>query len=219
MAIFLYGGGWDKARRYMYRFVGGALAEAGFLTIIPDYRLFPAVRYPTLLEDCAAAVAWTGREVSAHGGAGRPYLLGHSAGAYNAAMLSLDRRWLGAHGLVPSDVLKATVGLAGPYDFLPLDTPMLRDLFAPADPLESSQPIAHVDGDGPPMLLLAGEADRTVRPSNTTRLAARIRARGGTVTDRLYPGVNHVDIIGAFAGTLRFLAPSFGDTVRFLREA
>ena len=94
---------------------------------------------------------------------------------------------------------------------------MLRDLFAPARPLESSQPIAYVDGRNPRMLLLAGTADRTVMPGNTVRLAVRVRARGGAAADRLYPGVNHVDIIGAFAGSLRFLAPSFGDSVRFLR--
>ena len=114
VAIFLYGGNWSSGRREMYGFVGGALADAGFLTVVPDYRLYPAVRYPAFLEDCAAAVAWTRRKIMTYGGSGAaPCLLGHSAGAYNAAMLTLDGRWLGAHGLVASRDLDGKVRGAG----------------------------------------------------------------------------------------------------------
>ncbi len=118
--------------------------------------------------------------------------------------------------MAPARDLAGTVGLAGPYDFVS-DTAMLRDLFAPAAPPESSQPTAHVDGTAPPMLLLAGTADTVVNPGNTILLAARVRTHGGAVTDRLYPGVDHIRIIGAFATPLRFLAPSFHDSVRFMR--
>ena len=218
VVVFVYGGSWKAGRREMYRFVGGALAAAGFLTVIPDYRLWPSVRWPAFLADCAEAVAWTRREAGAFGGDGRaPFLVGHSAGAYNVAMLALDPRWLGAVGLSNASDVRGTVGLAGPYDFLPLDTAMLRDLFSPAHPLSDSQPIVHADGRNAPMLLLAGEADAQVEPSNTVRLAARIKARGGAVEARVYPGVDHIAIIGAFAEALRFLAPSFGDTEGFLR--
>jgi acetyl esterase/lipase len=223
VAIFIYGGNWDSGDRAMYRFVGGALAAAGFLTVIPDYRVFPQARYPDFLVDCAAAVAWTRREAPGLGGvAGAPWLIGHSAGAYNVAMLTLDPRWLGGVGLAPGADIRGTVGLAGPYDFLPLHDAELEAIFAPAVPLASSQPINHVSGDqaspsrAPPMLLLAGQADTTVEPANSTRLAARIRAAGGAVQERLYPGIDHKEIIGAFAGPLRFLAPSLRDSVAFM---
>lgn len=217
VAVFLYGGGWDDGNREMYRFVGGALATVGFVTVIPDYRLYPQVRYPAFLEDCAAAFAWTRRETPGFGGTeDAPWLLGHSAGAYNAAMLTLDPRWLGGEGLSPLADLRGTVGLAGPYDFLPLRSAVLKAIFAPAHPLTRSQPINHVTGHAPPMLLLAGTADRTVDPGNTIRLAARIRAAGGIVEERLYPGVGHPGIIGAFAAPLRFLAPSLRDSLAFM---
>ena len=218
VVVFVYGGDWRTGRRSMYRFVGGALAAAGFVTVIADYRLWPEVRYPAILDDCAAAVAWTRHEIGRFGGEGAPFLVGHSAGAYNVTMLALDPRWLGAVGLSNLTEVRGTVGLAGPYDFLPLDSDMLRDLFSPAHPLADSQPIAHADGRNAPMLLLAGGADRTVQPSNTVRLATRIRGQGGPVEDRIYPGVDHVRIIAAFAAELRFLASSFGDTVGFLRR-
>ncbi len=180
VVLFLYGGAWDTGDKAMYAFVGGALASLGFVVVVPDYRLYPEVRYPEFLQDCAEALAWTRRhEHRFGGGTAPPYLLGHSAGAYNAAMLALDPRWLGGAGLVPRADLSGMVGLAGPYDFLPLDSDELRRIFAPARPLDTTQPIAHVDGRNPPMLLLAGDADRVVQPSNSLRLAQRVRRAGG----------------------------------------
>ena len=217
VVLFLYGGSWDSGRKAMYRFVGDALAALGFVVVIPDYRLYPAVRYPDFLDDCARALAWTRRHASQFGGGNvPPFVLGHSAGAYNAAMLTLDPRWLGRAGLTPRADLRGMVGLSGPYDFLPLDTDELERIFAPGRPLSSTQPIAHVDGRNPPMLLLTGLADTVVRPSNTHHLAARIREKGGFVEERSYPGIDHIEIIGAFAGPLRFLAPSLRDSASFM---
>ncbi len=217
VVLFLYGGSWDSGSKAIYRFVGDALAALGFVVIIPDYRIYPEVRYPDFLDDCAQALAWTRRHASRFG-AGRapPFVLGHSAGGYNAAMLTLDPRWLGRAGLAPRTDLRGMVGLSGPYDFLPLDTDELRDIFAPGQPLWSTQPIAHVDGRNPPMLLLTGLDDTVVRPSNTSRLAARISQKGGFVEERGYPGIDHIEIIGAFAGPLRFLAPSLRDSASFM---
>ena len=218
VAMFVYGGDWSSGHRSMYRFVGDALAGCGFLTVIPDYRLYPEIRYPVFLQDCARALAWTRREVDHYDGIdAAPCLLGHSAGAYNVAMLTLDRPWLAEQGLDPRRDIAGTVGLSGPYDFA-IDTPMLRDLFGTAPDFRDTQPIAHVDGRAPPMLLLTGTDDHTVDPSNTRHLAARIRSAGGEVDTRLYKGVDHVEIIGAFAGPLRFLAPSLRDSVRFMRR-
>ena len=217
VAVFLYGGGWTAGNRAMYRFVGDALAAAGVLTMIPDYRLFPLVRYPVFLQDCAAAVAWTCHEAGRYGGrGGPPWLFGHSAGAYNAAMLTLDDRWLGERGLSPRAALRGTIALSGPYDFLPLHEQVYEEIFAPATPIKDSQPITHASVRAPPMLLLAGKADTTVDPGNTVRLAARLRALGGPVQARLYPGVDHDEIIGAFAGSLRLLAPSLRDSLAFM---
>ena len=216
--MFLYGGGWDSGARAMYRFVGSAFAASGVLTVIPDYRLYPQVRYRDILADCAQALAWTRCNAVRYGGSpAPPALIGHSAGAYNAAMLTLDPSLLAAAGLSPRADLARVVGLAGPYDFLPLHTEELRQIFGPGPATPATQPIAHVDGRNPPMLLLAGTADRTVMPDNSTRLAERIRMRGGPVEARLYDGVDHIEIVGAIAGSLRFLAPTLRDCLSFLR--
>lgn len=217
VVVFIYGGGWKDGDKDEYRFVAAALAARGFLTVVPDYRLFPAVRFPAFLQDNATAVAWTKANIARYGGdPRRMFLLGHSAGAYNVAMLTLDKQWLGAVTLDPDRDILGTVGLAGPYDFLPLHDPELEDIFAPAGDLRLTQPITFARGDAPPMFLAAGTADQTVLPRNTDHLAAAIRRDGGQVEERIYPGVNHVKIIGAMAGVLRWLAPSMTDVVGFL---
>ena len=97
--VFFYGGNWVSGQRADYAFVGRALAARGFVVVVPDYRLYPQVRYPDFLDDGAAAVAWAAREIAGHGGdPTHIFVMGHSAGAYNAAMLALDPRWLGQQG-------------------------------------------------------------------------------------------------------------------------
>lgn len=215
VVVFLYGGAWNSGTRSMYRFVGGALASRGLVVVIPDYRLFPAVRYPAFLQDNALAVRWTRDTIARYGGdPANLFLMGHSAGAYDAAMLGLDGEWLGQVGMARSD-LRGVIGVSGPYDFVP-DTDELRDIFGPPELLAQRMPITYVDGREPPMLLLTGTADTTVRPGNTERLAARIRQAGGLVEVRYYAGINHVEIIGAIGEPLRFLAPTLRDSLLFM---
>jgi acetyl esterase/lipase len=217
VVVFIYGGGWTHGSKADYRFVGAALAASGFLTVIPDYRLFPQVRFPGFLRDNAAAVAWTRGNIGRYGGDPRRiFLMGHSAGAYNVAMLTLDRQWLAEDGVDADRDIAGAIGLAGPYDFLPLRDTELEDIFGSAGDLRLTQPISFARGDAPPLFLAAGTADQTVRPMNTEHLAAAIRRDGGDVEERLYPDVDHTKIIGAMAGVLRWLAPSMEDVTGFL---
>jgi acetyl esterase/lipase len=217
MVVFLYGGGWTEGSRAMYRFVGAALAERGCIVAIPDYRLFPEAPFPAFLQDCALATRWAfDNRVMLGADPGRLFLMGHSAGAYNAAMLALDRQWLGATRLQPARDLAGVIGIAGPYDFLPLRQD-LRPIFGPAEQWPRTQPVAFADGANPPMLLLQGETDETVEPGNARRLAERIRAAGGAVETRFYDGIGHAAILGALSGALHFLAPTLRDSLAFMR--
>jgi acetyl esterase/lipase len=215
--VFLYGGGWRSGDKAMYGFVASALAARGYVTVVPDYRLYPTVRFPAFIRDAARAVQWTRREIARFGGDPcRIVLMGHSAGAYIAAMLALDRQWLAEQDGDADRDLAGVVGLSGPYDFLPLRDPALQAIFAPAGNLRDSQPISFVRGDAPPMLLAHGDFDSVVWPRNTTRLAEAIRRQGGQVETRLYPGVGHAALVGAMAGPLRWLAPVMSDVDAFV---
>ncbi len=204
LVVFVYGGSWQSGEKSIYRFVGKLLASRGFVTVIPDYRVYPKVKYPEFLKDNAQAVVFA-RAHAAEWGADprRLFLAGHSAGAYNVAMLAVDRRWPAFAGLDPRRDIAGVVGLAGPYDFLPLRDDTLKIIFGPEETRADTQPINHVDGMAPPMLLLAGSKDSTVDPGNSTRFAAAIEARGGRATARIVPGKSHV-------GLLTSLLPSHG---------
>ena len=217
VVVFFYGGNWRSGAKSDYVFAGSALARQGYVVVIPDYRLYPEVLWPDFLEDSAQAVAWAKANAGRFGGdPGRLVLMGHSAGAYNASMLTIDRRWLGSVGLDPRRDVRAFVGLAGPYDFLPLQQEALKVIFGPEDKRPDTQPINHVDGSAPPMWLATDRGDKVVDPGNTTRLAARVREKGGTADVRVYSGVNHATMVGALATPLRFLAPVMKDVRSFI---
>lgn len=220
VVVFLYGGSWQSGNKALYRFVGLSLASRGFITVIPDYRVYPEVRYPAFLRDNAEAVAFVKRHAADWGGdPNRLFLVGHSAGAYNAAMLALDRRWLGQVGLDPSRDVAGAVGLAGPYDFLPLRDARLKVIFGPEDQRPDTQPINHVDGRAAPMLLLAGDRDGTVDPGNSTRLAAAIRNCGGPASVRIYPGLGHVSLLTSISGLFRRRGGVLDQITAFIEEA
>lgn len=217
VVVFLYGGGWKSGDRATYRFVGASLATAGVVCVIPDYRTWPQARFPAFVDDAALAVGWTRTHVAAHGGdPGCLFLMGHSAGAQIVTLLGLNPAYLGTVGLRPSRDLRGVIGLSGPYDFLPLHSDTLKAIFGPEDRLPLSQPINFVTPHAPPMLLAAGDADTTVLPRNTIRLAARLQADGNAVESILYPGIGHAPVIGAFARALRFIAPVRQDVLRFI---
>jgi acetyl esterase/lipase len=215
LIVFFYGSAWTDGSKNPYRFVAQPFASRGSIVAVPDYRLFPEVTFPGFVEDGAEAVAYLWRTLRrADGGPRRLVLIGHSSGAHLAALLALDKRYLAAAG-VPAGAIAAVVGLSGPYDFLPLTQAKYKGIF-PEVTRAASQPIAFVDGEGAPMLLLTGDADTTVDPGNSLRLAERIRSKGGEVSLKVYPGVGHVGMILALASVLPFgKPPALADILAF----
>ncbi len=216
VVIFFYGGRWQKGSRRDYGFVANALAEKGIVTVVPDYRVHPEVRFPSFVEDGAEVVRWVRRNIADYGGdAKQIFLMGHSAGAHIAALLAFDERYLGT--MKGSDGLAGFIGLAGPYDFLPLTDPTLKDIFGPSRRYPDSQPVNFVDGKEPPALLLHGADDSIVWPRNTLRMAAAIEQAGGRVAAKVYPQVNHVRIVGALATPFEDWAPVRRDVFEFIK--
>jgi acetyl esterase/lipase len=219
VVVFFYGGTWTSGSRADYRFVGEALASRGIVTIIADYRLYPEVRYPDFLRDCALAVAWARREVARYDGDARHlYIMGHSSGAYNAAMLALDARWLTAAGVAPS-ALAGWIGLAGPYDFFPMTNVEAQPVFFHPNYPPGSQPMEYASKAAPRTFLGAAESDTVVNPErNTRRLAQKLGAAGVPVVLKIYPNAGHATLIGAFSRPLRNVAPVLDDDVAFVRN-
>ena len=215
LVVFLYGGSWRSGDKATYPFVAAPLAARGAVVVVPDYRLYPEVQFPAFLEDNAAAVAWAIGHAAALGADRRAvFIVGHSAGAYNAAMLALDPALLRAAG-VDRAALAGVAALAAPADFLPSSDPDVYPVFGAAN-TPAHQPLAYADGTAPPLLLLHGDADTTVQPRNTYVLADAIRARGGAVETHIYKGLGHIGLVTAFAPLFQRRAPVLDDVWAFI---
>lgn len=201
--IFVHGGSWASGDPNDYGFIARALVPEGFVVALPGYRLHPTVEFPAMLEDTASAIGWVKANIAAHGGdPERIILAGHSAGAYNVVMSALDTRWLEREGLSGDDI-KAVIGLAGPYDFYPFDTDSTIASFGNANDPEATQPINAVRGDAPPMLLIHGEKDTTVRPRNSRVLSEALNAAGAHALHTTVPEWDHARVVMALASPYR----------------
>lgn len=223
LVVFFYGGSWDSGEKATFYFVGQSLAKAGFAVAIPDYRIYPDTVFPGFVEDGARATAAILRASAQGSGALAPapdrplVLLGHSAGAQIASLLTLDRHYLAAVG-VDTKRIAAFVGLSGPYDFLPLDEERYIRIF-PEATRAASQPINFARGDAPPMLLATGLADTTVEPRNTLALGAAIEAAGGQAEIATYEGADHLATITGFATAVPLGERSVrGDVIDFISK-
>jgi acetyl esterase/lipase len=216
--VFFYGGSWSSGDKRDYSFAADALASCGFVVAVPDYRLVPSVRFPTFLEDAAAAVRWVHDNAAAHGGdPNRIVLAGHSAGAYLAVMLALNAEYLTKAG-APLSAIKGAAGVSGPYDFYPFDVKASIDAFGQAPDPAATQPITYARANAPPLLLTYGDKDVTVKPKNTINLSATLRQLGAPVEVKVYSGVDHITPLLAFSRVFRGKAPVREDVCSFAKR-
>ncbi|HEX5057561.1 MAG TPA: alpha/beta hydrolase [Gammaproteobacteria bacterium] len=215
VVIFFHGGGWSSGDKDLYMYIGEAISSLGFVAVLPDYRLYPEVRFPRFVEDGAAAVAWVQHNIAAHGGdPGNVILMGHSAGGHIAAMLALDEHFLRDAG---ANAPQGLIGLAGVYDFLPLLSDYFGDIFAPPESYPLSQPVNFIDGSEPPVLLLHGSKDRRVPVISSRKFETRIRERGGCAKTVVYPELDHATLTWSLSVPYR--KPEVMEEIRnFVRE-
>ncbi|MBC7499654.1 MAG: alpha/beta hydrolase [Herminiimonas sp.] len=219
VVVFFYGGSWNRGARADYEFVGEALASRGIVAVLADYRLYPQVHYPEILDDSAHAVAWTAKEIQRYGGdPKRIFVMGHSSGAYNAAMVALDDRLLAKYALTPS-TLRGLIGLAGPYDFIPIENPDVRPVFFFPNTPPDSQPINHVSTTAPPALLIASNKDDLVNPvRNTSGLSKKLRAAGVGVKEVYFDNTSHASLVATLSRPLRGLAKTLDIIEEFVKS-
>lgn len=214
--MFFYGGSWQKGSKDEYRFVGQAFAAKGYVVVIADYRLYPEVHFPEFMHDAAKALRWAHENIAGYGGDPENlFLAGHSAGGYIATMLTVNPRYIREAGGATSWI-RGSIGIAGPYDFLPFTDPKIKDIFSKM-PDRLTQPIHFVKAHLPPILLLTGDADEDVLPRNSLNLAAKLQRYQNEVTVKTYPNVAHIGVVLALANGFRYKAPVLEDIDAFVR--
>lgn len=217
VVVFFYGGSWTVGRRGLYRFVGAALAERGIVTVLPDYRLYPQVKFPLFLDDGALAVAWVQKHAHEFGGdPHRIVLIGHSAGGHEAAFLAYDQRLLQKAGANPQWIV-GLVGLSGPYALEP-DTKVLNTIFASPYTVADWQPVRFVTSQSPPTLLVHGTADDVVTIKHAEKLRDVLQSNEVRVETQFYPGKGHADTVAGFSIPARGRTPVLDQSVSFIES-
>ena len=217
--LFLYGGCWGaclKHKKADYAFIAQAFTSLGYAVVIPDYRHYPNVLFPSMMADVAMATNWINQNAKSYDiDTDQVILSGHSAGAHMAALLTLDETYLPQSAYRS---IKGFIGFAGPYDFLPFTEDYQPTLFGPEQNYPKSQPVNYVSGNEAPMLLLYGNSDRSVYPVNIESLTRVAQEAGSDIESHRYDGISHSGIIAALSRPLRERKPVMADIVQFLER-
>lgn len=192
VVVFFYGGSWKRGEKGNYGFVGHSLSSKGYITVIPDYRLYPEVTFPAFVEDGAKVLAWVSEYVEqARNGV---VVMGHSAGAHTAALLALDQSYLEATGQ-PFSIISGMIGLAGPYGFDPMKYRSTRPIFADVEVIEKAMPVTFACSAMIPLLLFHGADDSVVFPENSRELKRRVYECAGNVKYFELDDIGHFSIV------------------------
>lgn len=217
--VFFYGGCWggcETINKDNYLFVAQALTSHGYTVVIPDYRRYPEVKFDAIINDSKQSVDWVKTHIAEYGGNSENiFLMGHSAGAHLAAMLTLNEDYLAP---LTYRSIKGFIGLAGPYNFLPFTDAYQKVVFGPEEKYPDSQPINFVQGTEPPLLLLYGTDDVLVKSVNIESLSRKVKEAGGCVESHIYGNLDHVGLLGSLSLPLQNSEPVLSDIIHFLNR-
>jgi len=213
VVIFIHGGGWIRGDKKIYQYVQRRLAREKIVTVSANYRLCPEAAFPDFIHDGADVVAWTTNNITDKGGnPSEIYLMGHSAGAHTVAMLGLNETYLEKVG-VNRSCIKGIIPIAAPLMLKASQIPELAFVFGNAKD-DEMWPLAFIDGNEPPFLLLQGALDPLIQPIHSQAAETMIKAKGGKVTTHVFENHDHMTIIGAFSNKYE----SKGDVVKPILE-
>jgi acetyl esterase/lipase len=89
--VWFHGGGLKNGSKD----IPEQLKEQAMAVVAVNYRLHPKVKAPVYIEDAAAAVAWTFKNIDRYGGDPDKIIIsGSSAGGYLTMMVGLDKSYL-----------------------------------------------------------------------------------------------------------------------------
>jgi acetyl esterase/lipase len=194
LLVYFHGGGLEGGSKEEVNFLYG-LADKGIGLIVPNYRLYPKVRYPEFILDAATASAWAVKFRDSHYPGSRLFLTGSSAGAYLAMMLCFDARYLAVHKIEP-DVFAGFIFDAGQPT---VHYHVLLEAGFPAQAVvvDERAPIFHVreEPSYPPMLFLCAEKDMPGRFEQTLLMLSVLKNFGhcDKVSFRHMEGYQHCE--------------------------
>jgi len=197
VVVFVHGGGWQMGDKKQHYFVGHTFAKLGYVCVLPNYRLYPEVTFPSFVEDAAEAVKWVRENISDHGGdPDQIFLMGHSAGGHLVSMISAHEKYLGFEKGTRPEWLRGVMPIAGVYAWKPASAPRYARPFGKAgNDTNVCMAIGGTNGDEPPFLLIHGMKDKVVPVPESTRYELALKAQKIEVETAFYKDLDHMTII------------------------
>lgn len=195
VVVFIHGGYWQSFSSKEFSFVARGLRANGLTVVLTNHSLCPAVTIADITRQSRSAMKWIYENIRAfHGDPDRIFVVGHSAGGHQVAML-LSTRWHEDYGL-PQDVIKGAIPISGIFDLRPLrHTSMQKNLGLNHEVVLDQSPIFHVPDMGPPLLVSFGD-DESAEFKRQSNEYLTLWQRNG-LPGRLFiqRGRNHFDAI------------------------
>lgn len=173
--IWFHGGGLSGGKKEIL----SGLKEKGFTIIGVNYRLSPKVKVKNCIEDAAAAVAWTFKNIAKYGGdSSLLFVSGHSAGGYLGMMIGLDKKWLQPYA-IDANTIAGLIPLSG-QAITHFEIRKERGIPDTQPIIDEFAPLYHVRADAPPLLLITGDRELELlgRYEENTYLMRMMKIKG-----------------------------------------
>ena len=154
VVVWFHGGGIEGGEKH----IDPQLKNSGLVVVAANYRLLPKAPIDDILDDAAAAVAWTYKNIAKYNGSKRKiFVAGHSAGGYLLDMIGLDKRWLAKYG-VDADSLAALVPFSGQC-VTHYNIRKQQGIGPLQATIDQYAPLTYVRPDAPPIVIISGDRE------------------------------------------------------------
>jgi len=184
--VWFHGGGLKGGKKS----IPEQLKEKGMAVVAVNYRLYPKVKTPVFIEDAAAAVAWTFKNIENFGGdPAKIVVSGSSAGGYLTMMVGLDKSYLATHQ-IDADNIFALLPLTG-HAITHFTVRAEQGISNKQPIIDRYAPLYHVRGDAPPIVLYTGDPELEMlgRAEENAYMMRMLKVAG-------HPNVKHIILNG-----------------------
>jgi len=180
--VWFHGGGITSGNKH----IPEKLKKQGIAVVAVNYRLSPKAKCPSYIEDAAAAVAWTFKNIEKYGGNPKKIVVsGHSAGGYLTSMIGLDKKWLAKYNIDANEIAMM-VPFSG-HCITHMTIRKERGIPDTRPVVDEFAPLYHVRADAPPLILISGDREREMlgRYEENAYMIRMMKVAGHTKT-KLY---------------------------------
>ena len=154
VVVWFHGGGIEGGNKH----IDSELKNSGLVVVAANYRLLPKANIDDILDDAAAAVAWTYQNIRKYGGSPHKiFVAGHSAGGYLLDMIGLDKKWLAKYG-VDADSLAALVPFSGQC-ITHYNIRKQKGIPPLQATIDEYAPLTYVRSGAPPIIIISGDRE------------------------------------------------------------